>query len=188
MNTDLAPAPTGEQLHLIDLAEFDGFGSLSRREQEFAQAIFEGLTQRAAAARAGVTGSPEVLDQAGHSLMRNAKVQRLLAQAWNRSGASIHRTLAQAAELQQRAFAECAEALTAERREKAFKQWQAASALVASIHGKLSVRVEGDVNHHHSGSVGSVVVPASALIAFAHMHREVVVDRLNTVDLQEGAA
>jgi hypothetical protein len=142
MNTELAPAPTGDQLQLIDLAEFDGFGALSRREQEFAQAIFEGLTQRAAAARAGVTGSPEVLDQAGYALMRNAKVQRLLAQAWNRSGASIHRTLAQAAELQQKAFAEAVDGSTAEKRREAMKQWQAASTLIASIHGKLSVRVE----------------------------------------------
>jgi hypothetical protein len=133
--------PGGTQLDLINLAEFDGFGALSRREQKFSEAIFEGMTQRAAAKHAGVAGSDEVLDQAGHSLMRNTKVQRLLAQAWNRSGASIHRTLAQAARVQQKALSDWELATNKDARRDAIREWQAASTLIASIHGKLSVSV-----------------------------------------------
>lgn len=171
-------ASTGEQLDLIDLASFSGFGELSRREQLFAEGIFSGLTQRAAAAHAGVTGPTEQLDQAGHTMMRNPRVQRVLAQAWQKSGASIHKTLAQAAHLQQIAYDQAVRADTAKARETAMRQWKDASTLIASIHGKLAVRIEGNVthDHHHSGAV--TTIPAEALPAFAEIRRAVIVERM----------
>ncbi len=182
-----APATTAAQLDLLDLSQFDGFGSLSKREQDFAAAIFEGLTQRAAAARAGVTGSPEVLDQAGHSLMRNPRVQRLLAQAWAKSGASIHRTLAQAAHLQMLAYQQAVEADTAKVREAAMKQWAQCSTLIASIHGKLSLNIAGSIQHEHGGQVN--VIHESVLPALSAMRRAVVEMRAQSFDIsQEKAA
>lgn len=173
-------ASTGEQLDLIDLTTFSGFGDLSRREQLFAEGIFSGLTQRAAAAHAGVTGPTEQLDQAGHAMMRNPRVQRVLAQAWAKSGASIHRTLAQAAHLQQIAYEQAIRADTAKTRETAMRQWKDASALIASIHGKLAVRIEGTVSHdhHHNGTV--TTIPAEALPAFAEIRRAVLMERMTT--------
>lgn len=168
------PAPGGEQLDLIDLATFSGFGDLTRREQRFAEGIFAGLTQRAAAAHAGVTGPTEQLDQVGHAMMRNPRVQRVLAQAWAKSGASIHRTLAQAAHLQALAYEQAVGADTAKARESAMKQWRDASALIASIHGKLAVRVEGTINHQHGVEIS---IPDSALPALAQMRRDVLIHR-----------
>jgi hypothetical protein len=176
----MTAAPSGEQLSLINLADFDGFGQLSRREQKFAEGIFEGMSQRAAAKYAGVPGSEEVLDQAGHVLMRNRQVQRLLAQAWGKSGASIHQTLAQAARMQQRAAQDWEAATNKEARRDAFKEWQAASALIASIHGKLTLNV------NHGGAV-EFAVPAAALTALAAVRREVVVSS-QSIELKEGAA
>ena len=176
-----APAATGAQLDLLDLSQFDGFGSLSKREQAFAASIFEGLTQRAAAARAGVTGSPEVLDQAGHTLMRNTRVQRLLAQAWAKSGASIHRTLAQAAHLQMLAYQQAVQADTAKVREAAMKQWAQCSTLIASIHGKLCLNVTGSIQHEHGGAVN--VIHESALPALAAIRRAVLEERHQTINL-----
>ena len=184
------PASGGEQLDLIDLAAFSGFGDLTRREQLFAEGIFAGLTQRAAAAHAGVTGPTEQLDQAGHTMMHSQRVQRVLAQAWAKSGASIHRTLAQAAHLQAIAYEQAVRADTAKARESAMKQWRDASALIASIHGKLAVRIEGSVSHHHSGELG--VIPAEALPTFAAVRRAVVEERFKassqTINLPAEAA
>lgn len=169
------PSSVAEQLDLIELDQFTGFGDLSRKEQLFAEGIFAGLTQRRAAAHAGVTGSPEVLDQAGHAMMRNPRVQRVLAQAWAKSGADIHRTLAQAAHLQAIAYEQAVCADTAKARETAMKQWRDASALIASIHGKLSVRIDGQINHAHLHA--AAVIPEAALGVLAQMRRDVQIAR-----------
>lgn len=175
-------ASTGEQIDLIDLATFSGHADLSRKEQLFAEGIFSGMTQRAAAAHSGVTGPTEQLDQAGHAMMRNPRVQRVLAQAWAKSGASIHRTLAQAAHLQQIAYEQAVRADTAKTRETAMRQWKEASSLIASIHGKLAVRIEGNVthDHHHTGTV--TTVPAEALPFLAQVRRSVVEERMKPAE------
>jgi hypothetical protein len=178
-------ATVAAQLDLINLADFDGFGALKRRERLFAEAIFQGMTQRAAAKAAGVEGSSEVLDQAGHSLMRSPRVQRLLAQAWTKSGASIHRTLAQAAQLQQQAFCQLQNSDATSERREAFRQWREASTLIASIHGRLSLRIDGDINHYVDGSVN--VIPPSALGILAQMRRDVMSES-RTIELPKNSA
>lgn len=165
----LTPAPPA-QLDLIDLREFDGYGELRAREVKFAEAVFQGMTQRAAARAAGVRGSEEVCDQAGHELMRRPRVQRLLAQAWGRAGASIHSTLAQAAQLQKQAFAEIQQSTAASHRRDAFKMWRECSTLIASIHGKLTLNVTGQIDHAHT-HVG-FMLPPTALPVLAQMRRE----------------
>lgn len=139
------------QPELFELAEVDGYAVLNRREQLFAQGLFEGQSQREAAKRAGFKGSEQCIDAAASRAVKNVKVQRLMNQAWSRAGVSIDGTLRQAAELQARAFREARDAETAERRKAAFAQWKDASALIASIHGKLTLKVE------HSGTVRSVI-------------------------------
>lgn len=167
-------APTVEQPELFAVETVAGYARLGAKERLFAQALFDGCTQREAIKRAGVTGSPEVLDVAASKMVRTAKVQAVMNQAWARSGASIDDTLRQAAELQRRAFAEATGADSAIARKTAFQQWREASALIASIHGKLSMKVE----HSHSGEIGvAVTVPADALPVLAGMRRDVLVAR-----------
>ena len=67
--------------------------------------------------------------------------------------------------------AEAQEAQTPERRREAFRQWREASTLIASIHGKLQLKISGDVSVTHSGEVG-FVLPPEALPALAKMRRE----------------
>lgn len=177
MNHTLTPAPA-TQLDLINLADFSGFGELRAREVKFAQAVFQGMTQRAAARAAGVRGSDEVCDQAGHEMMRRPRVQRLLAQAWLKAGASIHETLRQAAQLQTQAFAELQRSDSATVRRDAFRLWRDASTLIASIHGRLTLNIQGEV--FHAGQINHLVIPPSALSALAQMRRDAVESRAVT--------
>ena len=169
-NTNTAtPAPPA-QLDLIELSEFSGYGELKAHEVRFAEAVFQGMTQRAAARAAGVKGSDEVCDQAGHKLMRRPRVQRLLAQAWQRSGASIHQTLRQAAQLQMQAYSEIQQSSAASHRRDAFRLWKDTSTLIASIHGRLTLNVTGQIDHAHT-HVG-FMLPPTALPVLAQMRRE----------------
>lgn len=165
-----APESTSiAQPELFAVETVTGYGLLKRRDRLFVQALFEGKSQREAARLAGHLGSDEVVDACASRAVRSAKVQAVMNQAWSRSGASIDDTLRQAAELQRRAFCEAQEAATAERRREAFRQWRETSALIASIHGKLQVKVQADVNV--SGEVGLALAP-NALPVLAQMRRE----------------
>lgn len=164
-----APAASLQQPELFAVETVQGFGALKFKEQRFVQALFEGRTQRDAARAAGYEGSDEVVDVCASKLVRRGKVNALMNQAWTRSGASIDDTLRQAAELQRRSFCEAQEATTAERRREAFRQWREASTLIASIHGKLQLKVSADVNV--TGQVG-FVLPPEALPVLAQMRRE----------------
>lgn len=162
---------------LFDLAQIEGFGALSRRERLFAEAIVLGMSQREAARAAGVKGQDSAIDVIASRLARKPEVRRFLSQCWDRSGASIAETLRQATRIQARAWRDYEEATNKEARASAHKEWREASALIASIHGRLGVRIEGDVRHHHSGAVAAVTVPAEALDALARMRRDVLIAR-----------
>jgi hypothetical protein len=177
----VSTGPSTSQPELFALEQVEGYGVLSARERRFAQALFEGKTQRQAARDAGVEGSDEVVDVTAHKLARSAKVQRLLNQAWSRAGASIDNTLRQAAELQQQAFLEATSAPNRSERMEGFRKWKDASALIASIHGKLTVNVKGSVDHTLQ-SPGMVLIPEAALAGFAQLRRTVEVHELE----QEG--
>jgi hypothetical protein len=158
-----------QQSELFAVETVSGYGALGRKERLFAQALFEGCNQSEAARRAGVTGSDEYIRKAASKLVTKGNVQALMNQAWARSGASIDDTLRQAAELQRRTFREAQEAPSPERRKEAFTQWRESSALIASIHGKLQLKISADV--HHSGEI-SLTVPETALPVLAQMRRE----------------
>ena len=130
-----------------------GYAHLSPREQKFVRALFEGKSQRDAAKEAGIAGLDSVIDVAASKLVRRGKVQALMNQAWAKSGATIDETLKQAAELAKRAFCEAQGAENAAKRREAFVQWRDAAALLASIHGKLTLNVSGQLNHHHTVTV-----------------------------------
>lgn len=172
---------------LFDLAEVEGFGALSRRDRMFCEGIVLGLSQRQAARAAGVQGDDAAVDVIACRLAKKPEVRRFLGQCWTRSGADIAQTLMQATRIQQRAWHDYETATNREARAAAMKEWREASTLVASIHGKLSLRVDGQIDHRHSGAVGVVTVPESALAALAGAHREVIEARLASVP-QEGAA
>jgi hypothetical protein len=173
--TPAASGP-GVQGALFDLTEVEGFGKLTRREKDFAEGIFAGLSQRQAARSAGVKGDDASVDVIAHRLMRSPDVRRFLGQAWQRSGASIDETLRQAARVQARAMTDYENATNREARAAAIKEWRDASTLIASIHGRLSVRVDGQINHQHGGHVN--VIHESALPALAEIRRAVVAQRL----------
>jgi hypothetical protein len=175
--TTPAPSGPGVQTDLFDLAEIEGFGSLSRRERDFAEGIFAGLSQRQAARAAGVTGDDATVDVIAHRLMRSRDVVRFMAQAWQRSGASIDKTLREATRMQTRAMADYESATNREARAAAVREWKDASALIASIHGRLSVRVDGQINHLHGGEVN--MIPAAALPALAAIRRAAVAERIS---------
>lgn len=137
---------TPHQAELFELDQVEGYAALARRERLFAEGIFRGLTQREAAKQAGVGGDDTVVDATASRLLRSVKVQRVLNQAWVRSGASIDTTLRQAAEIAMRAFNEWQNGNTAERREAARKEWQAAAAFIVQVHAKLQVEVKGGIN------------------------------------------
>jgi hypothetical protein len=183
---DLTHAAPEHQGMLFDLADVEGFGALSRRERMFCEGIVLGLSQRQAARAAGVQGDDAAVDVIACRLAKKPEVRRFLGQCWTRSGANIAQTLMQATRIQQRAWHDYETATNRDARAAAMKEWREASTLVASIHGKLSLRVDGQIDHRHSGAIGVVTVPKSALEDFAKMHREVVVSRLNEV--KEGAA
>jgi len=158
-----------QQPELFAVETVQGYGTLGRKERLFVQALFEGKSQRQAAREAGHLGSDEVVDVCASKLVRTAKVQAVMNQAWARSGASIDDTLRQAAELQRRAYQEASNGDTAEKRKLAFHQWREASALIASIHGRLQVKIDANVNH--SGSIGLQLAP-DALPLLAQLRRE----------------
>jgi len=157
------------QSELFDLAEIEGYAALGARERLFAQGIFEGLTQTAAARRAGVSGSDEYIQKAACKLVRKGKVQRLLSQAWTRSGADIHETLRQAAELQKQAVGEVRTSANQPDRDKAFRRWLGASTLIAHIHGRMNLNVSGhftfsvvsDEDRAHLRELAAAGVPVS---------------------------
>jgi len=161
--------PPATQPELFTVEAVQGYGCLSRIERTFVQEIVSGANQTQAALKAGFSEGNAA--KAGCKLARKGKVLAVLNQAWIRSGASIDDTLRQAAELQQRAYREALEAATAERAAAAFKHWREASTLIASIHGRLELKLSGQVNHNHSGEV-TVAVSAAALPVLAQMRRD----------------
>lgn len=163
-----------QQLEIFDVAQVHGYGALKRRERLFVQGLFEGKSQREAARMAGLSGTDEAVDAAASRLVRNAKVSAVMNQAWARSGADIDDTLRMVTELQRKTFAEARAADSPEKRREPIRQFCGVTALIASIHGRLSMRIDGNVEHRHSGAVGvaPMTVPASALHAFALLRRQ----------------
>ncbi len=162
-----------KQIELFTLEEIEGYSELRPRERRFAEAIFSGCTSREAAKRAGIEGNENVVDATASRLLRSVKVQRVMNQAWAKSGASIDATLRQAAELQQINFAAAKnETLNLTERAAAFRRWRDASALIASINGKLVIVPPG-------AGVG-VPIPPEALPFLAEMRRDVVRNRVGS--------
>ncbi len=116
---------------------------LSERERVFVRELFVGASQTAAAKRAGYSSSEAGAAVAGSKLVRKPKVIAVMNKAWARSGADIHETLKQAAELQKLAFEEGHSTGNAPEREKAFRRWLGASTLIAHIHGRMNLNVSG---------------------------------------------
>jgi phage terminase small subunit len=170
----VSTGPSTPQTELFSLETIEGYGVLDARKQKFALALFEGHTQREAARLAGYAGDDATLDVQASKLVRSPKMQGLMTQAWSRSGASIDRTLCQAAELQQQAFLEATTAQNRTERLEAFRKWKDASALIASIHGKLTVNVSGKIDHTINANM--VYVPAEALDGLARMRRRVEIE------------
>lgn len=165
-------APVQQELFSVETVQ--GYSLLTARDRKFVQALFEGCNQTEAARRAGIEGTDEYLAKAACLMVRKGRVQAVMNQAWARAGASIETTLRHAAELEARAFAEAIAAQTPERRKAAQTLWHQAATLIASIHGKLSMRIEGKVDHNHT----TVVVPAEALPAMAQMRRDVIAEAM----------
>jgi hypothetical protein len=163
-----------KQTELFTVQTVQGYGSLGRKERLFVQGLFEGKSQREAARMAGLTGTDEAVDAAASRLVRNAKVSSVMNQAWARSGAAIEDTLRMVAELQRKTFTEAQAADSPEKRREPIRQFCGVTALIASIHGRLSMRIDGTVQHNHSGAIGvaQITVPDSALHAFALLRRE----------------
>ncbi len=161
-----------KQREFFRLEEIAGYGGLSRRERLFTEAIFAGCNQTQAARRAGVLGGESNVRAAGAKLAAKPSVRAVIYQAWAKSGANIDDTVRQASAIAGRAFADWMEGESPERRAAARAEWQAAAALLASIHGRLGIKVEGSVNHEHRGVVAAVTVPAAALHDFAVMRRD----------------
>jgi hypothetical protein len=173
----VSTGPSTSQPELFALEEIEGYGVLTRRERLFAEALFEGKNQREAAIAAGITGTDEVINVSASKLVRSVKVRKLMNQAWDRAGASIETTLRQAAQLQQQAFLEATTASNRDERLEAFKKWKDASTLIASIHGKLQVKVDSTVTH--LAGPGMVLIPENALAGFAELRRTVEVHEIN---------
>jgi len=176
------------QLEIFEVAQVHGYGALKRRERLFVQGLFEGKTQREAGRMAGLIGTDEAVDAAASRLVRNAKVSAVMNQAWARSGADIDDTLRMITELQRKTFREAQAADSPEKRREPIRQFCGVTALIASIHGRLSMRVEGSVQHQHSGGIGvaHVTVPAAVLPAMALMRREALARSLNAAAEKHG--
>jgi hypothetical protein len=172
--------PAESQGVLFDLAEVEGFGALGHRERLFCEFIVQGCSQRAAARAAGVKGDDAAVDVIASRLAHKREVRRFLGQCWQKSGSSIEATLQQAARVQARAINDYENATNKDARAAAMKEWRDASALIASIHGRLGIRIEGQVNHAHAHVHGQAqeVVPAGALGFLAQIRRSVVNDRI----------
>jgi len=184
MIAELLPSetPAPSQGTLFELSEVEGFGALKYRERLFCEGIVLGMSQRAAARVAGVKGDDATVDVQASRLAKKPEVRRFLGQCWQRSGASIEATLQQAARMQARAFADYETANNREARTAAAKEWREASALIASIHGRLGIRIEGQVNHAHAHlhaqqTGNGITIPAEALMVFAQMRRAVLQER-----------
>ena len=162
------------QAELFTVETVQGYGALGRRDRAFAEAIFAGCNQTEAARRAGIDGEDSYVRAAGCKLAAKSSVQAVLYQAWAKSGANIDTVVRQAAAISARAFNDWQQEETPERRASARTEWKEAATLLASIHGKLQLKISGDVQHQHSGMVGSVqmTVPDSALHAFALIRRQ----------------
>jgi len=156
---------------MFALQEVEGYAAMTPRFRRFAEALLEGRTQRDAARAAGYEGNDNVVDVAASRLMHSPKLQRVMNQAWTRSGASIDTTLRQAAELQQQAFLEATTSDNRAHRLESFRKWKDASTLIASIHGKLQVKVDTTITH--LAGPGMVMIPEAALAGFAELRRTV---------------
>lgn len=154
---------------MFAIAEVQGYAQLDRKSRLFVEALFEGCSQGEAARRAGFTGNDEYLYAAGSKLVRTGKVQRVLNQAWVRSGASIDTTLRQAAEVQTRAFHAWQSKPERSDRKQAFDEWHKTSALIAAIHGKIGFKVE-----NHLTTINHVVLTPSLQEELIRQRREVV--------------
>jgi phage terminase small subunit len=138
------------QPELFALADVAGYGALSQRERLFVEGLMAGKTRAEAARAAGVTGSEENVRTAGSRLAAKPRVAAVLAQAWRRSGANIEQTAAQAAEIASRAAEKLREATSPKERAQALREWDRASTLLASIHGKLQLTINGQMLHDHN--------------------------------------
>lgn len=167
------PSPQ-QQTELFAVEQIEGYGSLKRKERLFVQAIVEGCSQKDAAERAGILGNDEYRYAAGSRLIRSRKVQKVLNQAWVRSGASIDLTLRQAAEIQARAFHDWKEKEDRKDRKLAFNEWLRASTLLAGIHGKLQLKVE---NHTH---LNHVVLTPQLMQELVQQRRGIVTPLINS--------
>jgi hypothetical protein len=137
------------QAELFDASSASGWAALTPREQRFVQALLEGNNQTKAAEIAQIANTPNAQAVGAHRLVRQPRVRAVLGQLWTRAGASMTGTLRQAAEIQARAFAQWQEGSSSANRKEAFEEWLRASTLLASIHGKLQIKVEGSVEHRH---------------------------------------
>jgi hypothetical protein len=187
-----AATPPDSQGTLFDLAEVEGFGALSMRERRFCEAITQGLSQRQAARFAGVTGDDAACDVAGSRLARKPEVRRYLDQYWRRAGATIETSIAQAMRMQAHAFARFEEATDRATRADAMRQWQIATTMLATIHGKLSLNVSGTIDHRHAHAHihghAPESIPAEALPFLAQVRRSVVAERLAQAAPTDAAA
>lgn len=163
-------APVQQELFTVE--DVQGYAALSGRDRRFVQALFEGCNHTEAARRAGIEGTDEYVRKAACMMVRKGKVVAVMNQAWTKAGANIDETLRQATELAKRAYAEAIAAETPERRKAAQALWKDAATLIASIHGKLTLRIDGKVDHNHT----TVLVPAEALPAMAQMRRDVIAE------------
>lgn len=179
--------PPDSQGTLFDLAEVEGFGALTRRERLFCEALVLGYSQRAAARAAGVDGDDASVDVAASRLARKPEVRRFLGQCWQRSGASIEETLRHAARIQARAMHDYEEATNREARTAAAREWRDASTLIASIHGRLGIRLEGQINHAHLHA-SAPTVPEAALAALGQIRRDVQIARRDGIISAPGDA
>lgn len=144
-----ASPPTEKQIEIFAIDDLAGFAALRPKEKAFVQSLFEGCSQREAGTRAGIkAGTESSLDVQASKLLRTAKVQAVMGQAWARSGADVSATLRQAAELATQAFAEIKGDVSREAKQAAFSRWHKAATLIASIHGKLQLKLSGSLDHN----------------------------------------
>ena len=171
--TRVSSTDTFHQSELFTVESVQGYGALGRRERVFASAIFAGCNQTEAARRAGIEGEDSYVRGAGCKLAAKGSVQAVLYQAWAKSGANIDTVVRQAAAISARAFHDWQQGETPERRAAARTEWKDAATLLASIHGKLQLKISGEVQHTVNGDV-AFTLPPSALPVLAQMRREVL--------------
>ncbi|MBS0229481.1 MAG: hypothetical protein JSS23_12425 [Proteobacteria bacterium] len=163
-----------QQPELFAIEQVQGYAQLDRRTRLFTQAIFDGCSQAEAARRAGYEGTEANLYAAASRQMRTAKVQKVLNQAWVKSGASIDLTLRQAAEAQARAFNAWRHCTDRKDRKQYFDEWQKTSTLIAMIHGKIGFKIE-----NHATTINHVILTPSLQEELVRQRREVVTPLTN---------